>query len=555
MIRQIMRPAIMERAEYMLSSPSLENHRGKIPQVLLDFMRAPGGHSLMLKGDAGTGKTTLALQIIEELSEEQPDYYLSTRVSDEALFRQFPWARDRAKRDNILKAGKTFLRRNKEAPMLAESPGGQQLTIAAAKDLLKALNHQDNSLTVVRSELQKLEGQVEAGEVGGEEEGGFTGEITEDEITLDLGIMLPELEVAYDLAESNLPRKTLMVVDSIDALSERYGIGSARIINTLQKDLVENSGTNIVYTLEESGKTMLDYLGDGVIQMVSEDRGGRRVRQMVIEKLRGVAVDQWKYYLTLTGGRMSVFEPTWVKIPEKMRRHEVVPDPTPRTVSSGNAYLDRSIGGFPRGSLVLFEFDLDVHQDVVRCLELGVISDFLMKGRGVVWLPMYATDYSLIDEQMKMLVNEEALTKSFRILDTEASQEQHLPFISAIEGEDAAQDLRMSSMKYMLGESSGPYLSILGFDAMEGVYGSGVFKQSLAHIDAMRRNGHVVMAIASSTSCSLDSLREQAKIHIRFENMAGCVMAGGMKPHTPYYYLDFAGMDDRLPSPRLVPMI
>ena len=72
-----------------------------------------------------------------------------------------------------------------------------------------------------------------------------------------------------------------------------------------------------MYTLEESGKTMLDYLGDGVIQMVSEDRGGRRVRQMVIEKLRGVAVDQWKYYLTLTGGRMSVFEPTWVKIPRR----------------------------------------------------------------------------------------------------------------------------------------------------------------------------------------------------------------------------------------------
>ena len=96
---------------------------------------------------------------------------------------------------------------------------------------------------------------------------------------------------------------------------------------------------------------------------------------------------------------------------------------------------------------------------------------------------------------MKMLVNEEALTKSFRILDTEASQEQHLPFISAIEGRTPPRTC-MSSMKYMLGESSGPYLSILGFDAMEGVYGSGVFKQSLAHIDAMRRNGHVVMAIA-----------------------------------------------------------
>jgi hypothetical protein len=224
-------------------------------------------------------------------------------------------------------------------------------------------------------------------------------------------------------------------------------------------------------------------------------------------------------------------------------------------VSSGNFYVDQYFGGFPKGSLVLWEFDLDVHQDVVRCLELGVMSDFLEKGRGVAWLPMYATDYSIIDEQMRMLVGTNAISKSFRILDTEAGQEQSYPFITAIEGEDAGQDLRMSSLKYMLGDSSAPYLSILGYDAMEGVYGPNVFKQTLAHIDAMRRGGHVVIAIASTMSQSLAPLREQAKIHIRFENMSGCVMAAGMKPHTPYYYLEFAGQEDKLPSPRLVPMI
>jgi hypothetical protein len=71
----------------------------------------------------------------------------------------------------------------------------------------------------------------------------------------------------------------------------------------------------------------------------------------------------------------------------------------------------------------------------------------------------------------------------------------------------------------------------------------------------MRRGGHVVIAIASTMSQSLAPLREQAKIHIRFENMSGCVMAAGMKPHTPYYYLEFASQEEKLPSPRLVPMI
>jgi Holliday junction resolvase len=113
----------------------------------------------------------------------------------------------------------------------------------------------------------------------------------------------------------------------------------------------------------------------------------------------------------------------------------------------------------------------------------------------------------------------------------------------------------MSSLKYMLGDSASPYLSILGYDVMEGVYGSGVYKQTVAHIDAMRRAGHVVIAIASTMSQSLAPLREQAKMHLRFENMSGCVMAVGMKPHTPYYYLDFSEPEERLPTPKMVPMI
>jgi len=532
-----------------------ENLREKIPPVLLDFMRAPGGHSLIIKGDAGTGKTTLALQTIEELAGEQPEYYLSTRVSDEALYRQFPWIREKAKRDNILKAGKTFLRRSAETSVPGTTPP-HQVTVQAAKDLLRALDHENATPRVDRSELRKLEGQIEAGEMSTEEEGAFFGEITEGEITLDLGVILPELEVAYDLAETNLPSRTLIVVDSIDALSEHYGIPAQRIINTLQKDLVENSGVNIMYTLEESGKTDVDYLGDGVFQMVSEDRNGRRVRQMIIEKLRGQPVEQWKYYFTLMGGRMSVFEPTWVKIPAHMQHLPPTNDPA-GCISSGNGSMDQFFGGFPPGSLILWEFDLDVHQDVVRCLELAVMSDFLQKGRGVVWLPMYATDYNVVDRQIRMLTGMENVGKSLRILDTQGDIEGAPPSVKTVEGTDAGQDLRWSEVRYMMQEAnaSSPYLSILGYDTMEAVYGNGVFRDSLQHIDAMRRGGHVVIAFASTCSSSLPSLRQQAKIHIRFEDMSGCVMAAGMKPHTAYHYLQFDDTTDQLPVPRLVPMI
>ncbi len=529
----------------------MDAEKGRIPQILLDFLKSPGGHSLVLKGEAGTGKTTLALQMIEEMGDIQSEYYLSTRVSDEALYQQFPWVEERARRDNVLKASKAFLKKSKSGE--EEQPQGKA-SLTVAKDLLKAMSSGDIPPMIVRSELHKLEGQVESGELGGEEESRFIGEITEESVVLDLGILLPELEVAYDIAEASLPKKTLIVIDSIDALSERYGIAANRLINTLQKDLIEGSGMNVIYTLETSGKSSLDYLGDGVIVLTSEERNGRRVRQLFIEKLRGQKVDHWKYMFTLNGGRITVFRPTWVRIPEKMSKHTAVKDPSANVVSTGNASIDQNISGFPKGALTLLELDIDIHQDVVRSLGLGILSNFLSKNRGVVWLPSYATDYNLIDSQLKMLTGSDAAQKNLRILDASKSQDNNPPFVMTIEGSNAAQDLRWASLRYMLEGSTTPYISILGYDSLEAIYGPGVFKDTLTHIDSMRRNGNVVLAIASNISQSLSQLREQSKVHVKIENINGRVMAVGQKPYTPYYYMDFAE-DGKLPLARLFPLV
>ena len=320
----------------MVDSAAPEKNKGKVPPILLEFMRAPGGHSLVVKGDAGTGKTTLALQIIEEMGDEQPDYYLSQGIGRVPL-PKVPVGAEHKMRDNVLKAAKSFLQRTKEnVPGEHVSP---RVAAAAGKELLGVLNRTEGAQIVVRTELHKLEGQIEAGEITEDGEEGFLGDIGEEGITFDIGMLLPELEVAYDIAETNLPKKTLIVVDSIDALSERYGIQAQRLVNTLQKDLVENSHTNVIYTLERSGKTDMDYLGDGVIQMLSEDRGGRRVRPMAIEKLRGQKVERWS--TTHARRTLTVFEPTWVRVPETLQVMPKVPDADDQTISSGNESMDR----------------------------------------------------------------------------------------------------------------------------------------------------------------------------------------------------------------------
>src|ERR671916_3168182 len=64
-----------------------------IPEDLLQFIRRDT-YSLLVKGFAGTGKTTLALTILNVLGIKNNFFYISTRISPKQLFQYYPWLRD-----------------------------------------------------------------------------------------------------------------------------------------------------------------------------------------------------------------------------------------------------------------------------------------------------------------------------------------------------------------------------------------------------------------------------------------------------------------------------
>src|SRR2546426_1104566 len=248
---------------------------GRIPREIVEFFNAPGGHGIMVKGPAGTGKTTFALELTETLGEVTTSHYLSSRVSDESLYRQFTWLKDRIK-PKVLQTGS-------KAP---------------------------HDTKVARHALDQLEGKLEEGKEGEDEdpEAIGAGEVKGNFLEVTLGFDLPELEDAYTFVDDRIPERSLVLIDSIDALAEHYGIPAGRLITVLQKDLVEGSKQNVLYVLESSGETRLDYLGDGVVSLASTDHQGRRLRVLTIEKLRGQQIQQHRYLYTLDGGRLTAFD-------------------------------------------------------------------------------------------------------------------------------------------------------------------------------------------------------------------------------------------------------
>jgi KaiC/GvpD/RAD55 family RecA-like ATPase len=61
-----------------------------LPDELLHFIRRDT-YSLLIKGFAGTGKTTLALTILRSLESNNNFFYISTRISPKQLFQYYPW--------------------------------------------------------------------------------------------------------------------------------------------------------------------------------------------------------------------------------------------------------------------------------------------------------------------------------------------------------------------------------------------------------------------------------------------------------------------------------
>jgi len=64
----------------------------RIPDELIHFLKT--GRTLLIKGDAGTGKTTLALEILQSL-EPIDCIYFSTRTPTNILYEYYPWLRDK----------------------------------------------------------------------------------------------------------------------------------------------------------------------------------------------------------------------------------------------------------------------------------------------------------------------------------------------------------------------------------------------------------------------------------------------------------------------------
>lgn len=517
-----------------------ETSAAEFPREIIKFLSSPGGHSLIVRGMAGTGKTTLALQMIEELAQLQQSYYMSTRVSDHSLFNQFPWLMDKVKEGEILKARKK-LKKKADSEMQVEKI---LLGLAAIKGELKG-----EKARAPRGELRKLEGNIESGgdDIAPAEPSG------EGEITVTVGSMMPEIEMAYDVVDKALPERTLIIIDSIDALAEKYGVSPSRLINTLQKDLVEGCGTNVVYVLE-TPDPLLDYLGDGVLYLSLDATSGRRIREMDLLKLRGCEIRQPKYVYTLLGGRVRTFEYSRYSKPDEPKPFKPIEALDDLHMSTGNADFDDMLeGGLTKGSVALLELSPGVPVAASSQIENAIICNFASQGHGVIWMPTKKTGAETAREELMGFLTPEVFDKCVRVLEPHASSESPKDYVTTLEGSDVRVDIKWQDVQYTLKDAKQPYLAMIGFDSLESIYGPNVLDGLTDFLTSLLNNDGVLVGTVTPSVKSTTKLADLAHTHIRVEKTSGVTVVRGEEPFTtPYAMISPEDGDFR---PRLVPIL
>ena len=504
-----------------------------IPGEIRRFFELKGSRSLLIKGPAGTGKTTLALQIMEDLGNPSSSFYLTTRVSDESLFQQFPWLRDEERRRKVVDAGKVLLEALYGKKKEPELPPEASETIGVAKKYLKNITETDIPEKVDRTYLNRVFSKYGR---------------------------IPEIEYTYDRIDTMLPERTMVVIDSVEGITHKYSVDPEDFIMMLQKDLVESSNTNVVFVLEKNEAPELEYLVDGVVNLHAESENSKRIREISLEKLRSIKIEQPKYVFTLNRGKFRSFDISDSTSDKKSREWKPCTEKE-GMYSTGISDLDRILGGgYRKGSYNALELDPNVSLEDFYLIVRPIWMNFVLQKRGIVAVPVGGdTSEHIIQDAMHFLGKEKAhsLAENYiRIVDY-FSEESESPFVMPMAGKDTDEIIRLytENLQHIRGPENRPIMDYVGFDTIEYLRGDNIaIKDLLSTVSRTKRSDDIGLCVVRPGLKLTQEIMNLSDTYIRLFVKDRVLFIYGIKPKTGMYVV-IVDEERGLPHIRLEPMV
>ncbi|MEM2923346.1 MAG: gas vesicle protein GvpD P-loop domain-containing protein [Candidatus Nitrosocaldus sp.] len=286
------------------------NIRDTFEQIFKPFMDIEPV-AMLIRGLPGSGKTTLALELMRSVRDRYNCFYISTRVSYNKLRKQLPWVEDILNDSSVLQ----FM------PAHAAISKNGDMNKVDSIDL--RLSSADNLLNFV---VDKLIGS----------------------------------------------KRAFIVLDSWDALAKEIPMDERLKMEKSMLVVADANDGMLVFISEEPEMNTLAYLVDSVITLDKDERNGVWMRTMQIDKMRGVAVEKNKFIYTLHGGHFTIaynekrigYIPSL--FPPLASKNGYI--------STGSRDMDNALGdGIREGSVVVLEVDNNVNMQYARIIMLSTV--------------------------------------------------------------------------------------------------------------------------------------------------------------------------------------
>jgi len=486
---------------------------GRVPPEVVAFLSGKGGRSLIIKGGAGTGKTTFGLELLERIGQPSRSFYLSTRVGDETLYRQFPWLRTTEMRSRILDAAKLFLDTVQASgkPRPAELPESEQRKIKAGREVLGSFGQERGPPTRVdRTHLAALLKRSP----------------------------MPEVENVYNRIERALPEKSLLVIDSLEGVTHKYGLEMEEFVMALQKDLVEASSTDVVMILEKPEAGGIEYLVDGLISIQREELDERRVRHLRLEKLRATNIGRARYAVTLDGGRFGALGVEGMPNGKAAAATWTATSDPERFYSTGIPDFDALLGGgFRRGSFNAFEVDVNVGVDDYYMLFTPTFLNFLCQGRGMIAVLAAGESPEKLRESLVRHVPAHHFDTRVRVPDYTISETEE-PYILPMArfGRDEAMRAMVTAEKAAAGPDRKPFIEYMAFDTFESLMGDQVaIRMYFSGVSRTKHVGNLGIGLLKPGLLVSSEILNMMDTYFRIVNIDNAPCIYGIRPRTTIY--------------------
>ena len=465
-----------------------------LPSELIAFLKQDQGQTLLVKGKSGTGKSTFALSLLDQLSKALPEkfsvenfIYLSSRVASTNLKSQFPWAFEMLPENQIIDA----------TPSLMGVP----------------------------------ESQFESGEPA------ETRMVYSDELTF--------ISAVNDrLRDLTTP---VCIIDSFDAIIEAAQADPQRLTTALT-NLGRILYGKIILIVEGIDESPLDHIVDGIVCVTKELTEGRMWRSIRLIKLRGTPIDQTMRGFTLRDNRFAILHSYDAEQAVRVSDFKVIPH-TGGRFSSGIKELDDIFGGFRRGSTFFVDVSEGVANEVVNSLVLNMVANFLRQESGVVIVPpnklsfrrlkAAALRYGFVDQLNTRLRLFASAATSLGV--SSATGELGEPYYKTVAFRESS-DLENAwsvVLEELRNQGCKDLLSIVGFGWLHSWLGPAELPRWATRIanDTATESNLAVTIGYSSTPEINQYLADLADIHVKLAVKEGVTVFHGINPPTPQYCL------------------